>query len=497
MTITSAVVATVFVLPPLLHLLSLTHLNLSSQPHATVPSEQASASKPNTYGAITLIAVTESQNSFGLLARPIDSATLADLPDHTPLDVGHHYIYAISPDHKTLAMITWPSGSNNAGGALRLIDLNSWTETPTDVGIDDYVGDLTFSADGKRLYWAKPTVRDPAHGLPRDFRLYQYDLDNHELSTIAQLPTSFMPWSQRLSSGNLAIFGIPTDVNNLAEDAPHILIINPERRRTVVDVRLDGVKAGQFYEQTISATSTPNGGSGQYVMYHPGLAWDLKRSLLYVVSPNEDKVMLVDLAKGVINEQTPIRRSQSFLEQITDLLLPVAQAKGGPEITTRATLNPNGDRLYVFSQELEDGLLRRAKLQVIATNGMREISYLDELLTDFALTPNGRSVLIVKGEIVNSHGFDMLVNRDVYVLDAETLQEHTHLRVNQADQLGLDGFSPDGRYAYLQGSSAQWIEGSGWRDWQTTWQLLDLNSLHLSPVSESKSNYAVLLNIVP
>jgi hypothetical protein len=143
------------------------------------------------------------------------------------------------------------------------------------------------------------------------------------------------------------------------------------------------------------------------------------------------------------------------------------------------------------------GLLKATDLRVIAIDGMREISYLDELLTDFALTPDGKSLLVVKGEIVNSYGFDMMVHRDLYVLDAETLQERIHVRVDQADQLGLDGFSPNGRYAYLQGSSARWVEGSGWREWQTTWQLLDLNSYRLISEGESRSSYVALLHIVP
>jgi len=143
------------------------------------------------------------------------------------------------------------------------------------------------------------------------------------------------------------------------------------------------------------------------------------------------------------------------------------------------------------------GMLKATDLRVIATNGMREINHLDELLTDFALAPDGKTLLVVKGKIVRPFGFDMMVTRDVYALDAETLQERIHVRVDQVDQLWFDGFSPDGSYAYLRGSSAQWVEGTGWRDWQTSWQLLDLNSFRLILAGESRSSYAGLLHIVP
>jgi hypothetical protein len=142
-------------------------------------------------------------------------------------------------------------------------------------------------------------------------------------------------------------------------------------------------------------------------------------------------------------------------------------------------------------------LLKASDLQVIAIDGMREINHLDKLLTDFALTPDGKSLLVAKGEIDKSYGFDMLVNRDVYVLDAETLRERIQVRIDQVDQLWFDGFSPDGRYAYLRGSLAQWVEGGGWRDWRTVWQLLDLNSYRLISAGESGSRYGVLLHIAP
>lgn len=168
-TITIVIVTAIFALPPMLRL---TLPTLSLQPNDAATPKHSRASKPKTGGAITLMAVTENQNGFGLLARPVDPATLADLPDCAALNFGHHYTYAVSPDRKMLALLTWPSGSNNAGGTLHLIDLNTWTDTPADLRIDDYVNDLTFSADGKTLYLTMPTLRDSAHGMPRDFQLY-------------------------------------------------------------------------------------------------------------------------------------------------------------------------------------------------------------------------------------------------------------------------------------------------------------------------------------
>ena len=38
--------------------------------------------------------------------HPVDPATLADVPDLAPIEVGHHYNQAVSPDGRTLTAIS-------------------------------------------------------------------------------------------------------------------------------------------------------------------------------------------------------------------------------------------------------------------------------------------------------------------------------------------------------------------------------------------------------
>jgi hypothetical protein len=488
-----AIITGIFVIPPILRTLSVTPLTLSSQPDFVVTPDQAIAPNPLPSDAITVLAVSEKQNSVApsLEARPVDPTTLADLSDYAPIDFGHNYTYAISPDRKTLAVITWLKG------VLHLIDLDTWSDTPTDVRIGDYTSELTFSADGKTLYWTVPDRHDSAHGIPRDYQVYRYDLERRQLSVITSLPPSFIPWFQGLSSGNLIIFGIPTDSNNLAEDVPHLFVIDPVGNRIVKDQQLDGVKAGQCREPVTEATPSVQEESWQYMMYNPGLAWDLDRKILYIVNAHDDKITVVDLVSGSLLKQTQIRPRQSLLERVSDSFAPAVEAKGGRWLGARVILSDDGERLYVLGEKTEMGLLRPVDLRVIATDGMREISHLRELFTDFALTPDGISLLVVKTEVDKSHGFDTLLSQDVYVLDAESLQERTHIQIDQVDQIVLHGFSPDGRYAYLRGSSSEWVEGSGWRNWRTIWESLDLDSYHLISAGESESMFGDLLHIAP
>ncbi len=491
-----AVIAAMFVIPPILRMSSVATPTLSSQPDFVVTPEKATSPNSNPSDAIRLLVVTDKETGAGLQARPVDPITLTDLPDYALIDFGHHYTYAVSPDRRILAVITWPSDMGSAG-KLHLIDLHTWVDMPVDLRIDNYVNDLTFGADARTLYWTMPTGRDPAHGMPRDYQLYSYDLESQQLSMNAQFPSSFMTWSQHLSSGNLAIFGVPTDSNNLTEDVPQLFIVDPARNTILSDIRLGGVKAGQFHEQVTDGTPSEQEESLQYVLYSPGLAWDADRKLLYIAHADDDKITVVDLQKGSVVKQAQIQARQPFLQWIADSLSPAAEAKGGPWLGVRLLLSNDGKRLYVFREKTEMGISKSVDLRVIATDGMREISHLNDLLTDFALTPDGKSLLVVKAEVDKSYGFDSMVSRDVYVLDSETLKERTHIRIEQVDQIWFDGFSPDGRYAYLRGSSAHWVEGSGWRNWRTTWQLLDLSSYRLLSAGESGSLYGALLHIVP
>ena len=97
------VIAAIFVIPPILRMLSVAPLTLSSQPNDVAAPEQAIAPNPNTSDGITLLAVMENENGVGLQARPVSPATLANIPGYAPINFGHHYTYAASADRKTLA----------------------------------------------------------------------------------------------------------------------------------------------------------------------------------------------------------------------------------------------------------------------------------------------------------------------------------------------------------------------------------------------------------
>jgi hypothetical protein len=453
-----------------------------------------------------LVLVTQDNEGYGLQGLPFDPGSLADLPGYEPIGFGHHYQYAISPDGRTLATMTWPSGMHNRDGVLHLIDLPSWTEHSTGVTLDDYVNDLVFSPDGKALYWTQPTQRDPAHGLPRDYQLYRYAVGRRKLTVVTGFPSSFSPGEMHLlrSGSRLAIYGVPTDANYLADDVPRVLLVDLVAGHLVADVRLDGVTAGQIQLETAGPDEPP------YRFYLPGLAWDLEHDLLYVVHADTDEITVVDLAQGEISRQATVHPRYTLLERLGNWLVPVAAAKGSvPGTEKRAVLSPDGTRLYVAGLRSEmtrreddqewiwhevpsglqigSGQRHRVKrtgewiwhevplgLQVIATGDLAELGRVDLAVSDLALSPDGRWLLLASTqEVTQADGGIEHVGRGLYLFDAQQLQEVAHLAPEV--EFRLNGFSPDGRYAYVSTSASDW-QGDRYGNWRVTLHVLDLET---------------------
>jgi hypothetical protein len=387
---------------------------------------------------------------------------------------------------------------SNQGGLLHLIELPAWIDHLTNVTFDDFVGSLLFSPDGKQLLWSEPTRTDPAHGLPRDYRLYRYDLDSGVRSEVLQLPASFDPWEMRVLAGGsrLAIYGLPTTPDNLAEDIPHVLLVDLDAGRLAADLRLEGVTAGQMEVDPARGNESP------YRMYRPGLAWDLRRSLLYVVQADSDKITVVDLAEGEVRRQADIRPAQSLLERFLGWLATPAQAKAVPGTERWAALNPNGDQLYVVGlrsemerrEDSQEWTWRQTPLglEVIATGDLTELQRLDLPVNDLALSPDGKWLLLSGAyDATGADGQSERMTRGFYLVDTHSLQVAQHLLPDS--EVYLHGFSADGRYGYVSTASSEWL-GDQWGNWSVKLQVLDMGSGRFAGEREFTGSF---LDVIP
>ncbi len=405
--------------------------------------------------------------------RPVDPQTLEDLPGYPAVDFGRYDRRAFSPDGRTLAVLSWPdSGSpmDRGGGTLRLVDLASWTARPTGVVLPEQaVLPPAFSAGGRRLYWLLPGWRDPAHGIPRSYHLYRFDVAAGSMATAGDLPESFQPWSmQPLASGKIAIFGIPDDSNSLAEDAPHLLLVDPDAGVVSHDLRLEGVTAGQFHLSDVPRGQNP------FRIYRPAIAWDAQRGLLSLVHAGAERVTVVDAEHGTVLADGPVEPRLSLLDRFWRRLNPVAEAKGVPATTKTALLSPDGARLYVTGDRPAepagegDGPGIPMGLQVIDTETLAEVKRFNLPVSQMALSPDGKTLLLTGTHLEEQAGGAVQVSEGVYVIDTASLAVTAH--IEDRKPLFMLGFSPDGRYAYT--SHGDWDGGQ----YTSVTQVLDLAS---------------------
>lgn len=441
------------------------------------------------------IIVSEGEQ-FVLTAQAVDPETLADLPEYAPLDFGHHNVYALSPNGRTLALISWHSGYNE-NGSLQLIDLTAWQVQNTTVTFDAYVHSLDFGPDGRTLYWTTPTAFDPPNYVPAEFALHQYDLDSDTVTAVIPLPPLFSPQEMQLLNGRteIALYGTSSQIPLATDAVPHLLLVDLTTKTIRADIPLEGVTSGQYRLQN-ATNKMP------YRITNPGLAWDLAQNLLYVVHAAEDKVTVVDLTTAAIAQQVDIAPHQSILERLWSWGVQTAHAKIVPGTDKQAILSPDGRHLFAIGlnrelQKVEEeahGWIWQETplgLQIINTQDLTEASVLDLPVTNMGLAPDGKWLLLT-GAYDESRTTDGVerVKHGLYVVDTESMAVTSHLLPDR--EVYLQGFSANGRFAYISTSTSEWQEDQ-YEKWQTTLHVLDLETGQLTAEREFAGSYLQLI----
>jgi sugar lactone lactonase YvrE len=256
------------------------------------------------------------------------------------------------------------------------------------------------------------------------------------------------------------------------------LLVDLEAGRLATDIRLEGITGGQIRVDTAGTDEST------YQMYRPGLAWDLESSLLYIVHADRDRITVVDLEQGEVRQQANIHPAQSWVGRFLGWLATPAQAKAVPGTEKWATLNPEGNRLYVVglhsAMDRERGSQEWAwnqvplGLQVIATDDLTVQQRLDLAANNLALSPDGKWLLLTSAyDVTNADGQHERVTSGLYLVDAHTLQVVKHLLPES--EVYLHGFSADGLYGYVSTASSEWL-GDHWGNWRVQMHLLELES---------------------
>ena len=417
----------------------------------------------------------------------VDPVTGRDLSGYAPINLGHHFSHAFSPDAKTLAAVTYPSGSSNQGGVLHLIDLQAWREVTTTLEFDNGITAMSFNPDGTRLaiaYAGRPTR---AHGMPEDYLLVSVNVV--EQIAIAQTSLDFAPRVVKYVSdgASLMVYGVTYDTDTGLNDVgpPRAVWLDAAGLSVEWDVPLPDVLDGQFKHKE-------SDGSETYFAWWPAVVPSHDGQALYIAHADEDRLTTVDFANRATRTVAPLRLppsergegeggpARSWLEQFLALGAGVAYAKGPVDGTTKqAVLSSDGKRLYVIGQT--NGTWRDVfggrrltqvplGLQVVDAASGVEIAKLDTRATEIDLSPDGSRLYLRGGsnmslpwtEVLDAARLEVVARLDERtVIPAQRIGGQPILLASDADDdtalAALDAQSLRTIHAWSVDGGARWL----------------------------------------
>ncbi len=389
---------------------------------STTPAPMA---KPSGASASLLLVRVEGLGLGALFARPIDPATLADIPGFTPLYLGHHYRSALSPDRPILAAFVWPpsGGGSGVGGILHLVDPLGWTDRATDVQIDQNLDGLEWSTDGKQLYWLR-AVDNQLDAI------FAADIATLTVRELARLPAGFQPYETRVSGSRIAVLGATNDLY-LANDDATVIFVDATSGRITSQLRVAGMRLGQF--------AVTEAGLNPYRMILPATAWDLARGRLVLVDAERDVVHVIDLLRETDSGSLAIR---------------VRGASKGPPggakmvSTTRKVAALSGDGRWLYVSGLRED---------VSANDPGHVSVVPIAVQRVDLSSMSETARVAGGAPLlrlSSNGTRLLyAGDDTVVLDATDLREITRLTAQRATgAMERDGIAYTTYAAYPTGS---------------------------------------------
>lgn len=362
--------------------------------------------------------------------RPADPATARPLDGFDPIIVTQPFEPHLSPDGRTLAIMTWLSDAPGTG-TLRLIDLASWTIADTPVtGLVDFRG-VTWTPDSRSLVWLAPTETSITLPIGHAFEVMRWSIGAPSAEHLVTLPDpALRPLHARIMDGRddptastLVVIGRLLDEAGQEGRAVHILTVDLDQPAVVDDVELSDLELGLAQRS-------------------PAVMWDLPRRRVFVAS--HDRLLVVGLP-GLEVAAVPVDWATSADD------IP-------PEAFLSGALSLDGARLYLTGLTAiltgdPDQIVRYGPigLRVIDTRDGSRVGDVDASIGQLALSPTGERLLVVSwdpGDEVSSRG----PSGEVRLLDPATLEVVARIPPVAGTvplyPASLD-ISWDGRYAYV------------------------------------------------
>src|SRR5258706_3464776 len=265
---------------------------------------------------------------------PVNGYDLAGIP---PIPFGQSYVYALSPDRKTLAAVVYPSGDTPHGAHLYLIDLKDWSLREVKLAIDDWVLSMEYAPDGRSF----AITSGPTHNQLTV-------VDAARAGVLAQVKMDYYIRSMKFNAAATAlmIYGAPYDPNSGMSSGPVVTLVGAGALSPLWSTQLSQVRDGLFPKT--DQVNIDGHMPGQANLFAPGLAFAPDADVLYIADAEKEQLVSVDFAARSVQARA-VRAERSWLEQLLALTAGTAHAKGADDNEQNAALSPDGRFLYVTS----------------------------------------------------------------------------------------------------------------------------------------------------
>ncbi len=307
----------------------------SPLPSAAPASVPPPTPGPPSYARSVLLARWDSQSRHHLLS-PVDPATGNPLPGYSSLDLGVNYYYAFSPDHKTLAFISYQDDSASSP-ALHLVDLAAWQEHSYPLDLPGWVSAIAFGPDGRKLAVAS---------IYRERDLLIFDLPS--ASVTAQVRPDFDITHLRFTRDGLSLMAYGRVLadrfteNERSEGPARASLLDSQDLSVSWSAELTGVLDG-VYAVSAGSTDVHEPGKGRY--FQPGVVFAPDADVLYIVHADQDRLTRVDFARRRFQTRDILPRL-SLWERFLMLGAHTAYAKAANGVTRQTVVSPDGQLLY-------------------------------------------------------------------------------------------------------------------------------------------------------
>lgn len=420
----------------------------------------------------SLLAVEWTGRSKGNLLFPLDPATGLALPDYEPIPLGQSYVYAFSPDRRTLAAVTFQNDQATNGNLL-LVDLKTWETRPLELRTNGWVSAMVFSPDGKRLAIADGVST---------YTLTVFDLEQGVI--LAQKEDDFLITRLKFTADteSLMLYGILIEKrsteNEVSEGAPQVRLLDAVDLTPLWSVDLKSVRDGIFPKDEKAVVDYSQPGTAMYLS--PALVFALDKNALYIVHADSEQLTTVDFDSQKI-ATVEIQDQLSWFERLLSLTAGTVHAKVADGTSKQAMISPDSQFLYVIGVRNEssqdkygDWQMNQTPLglEIIQMSDGSRLEHFETDSTELSISPDGRFLYLhywtdrgPSTEIFDIAHRQIISRKDgVYAhpalrMNGEPLLVSSYSFAENSHHMGI--FQPDDLKALME-----WT-GSNYIDWIT------------------------------